>query len=69
MVIAGIIIFFGAEFFVSLFTDNQEAVESGAPLSTASWLSVNRETKNSAPKNIIIPAITMNEEPNNKALV
>ena len=30
MVIAGIIIFFGAEFFVSLFTDNQEAVSSGA---------------------------------------
>jgi len=30
MVIAGIIIFFGAEFFVSLFTDNQEAVVSGA---------------------------------------
>ncbi len=30
MAIAGIIIFFGAEFFVSLFTDNQEAVESGA---------------------------------------
>jgi len=30
MVIAGIIIFFGAEFFVSLFTDNQEAVISGA---------------------------------------
>ena len=30
MVIAGIIIFFGAEFFVSLFTDNQEAVTSGA---------------------------------------
>ena len=30
MVVAGIIIFFGAEFFVSLFTDNQEAVKSGA---------------------------------------
>ena len=30
MVIAGIIIFFGAEFFVSLFTDNQEAIASGA---------------------------------------
>ena len=30
MAIAGIIIFFGAEFFVSLFTDNQEAVVSGA---------------------------------------
>ncbi len=30
MAIAGIIIFFGAEFFVSLFTDNQEAVRSGA---------------------------------------
>ena len=30
MAIAGIIIFFGAEFFVSLFTDNQEAVGSGA---------------------------------------
>ncbi len=30
MAIAGIIIFFGAEFFVSLFTDNQEAVMSGA---------------------------------------
>ncbi len=30
MVIAGIIIFFGAEFFVSLFTDNQEAVVSGS---------------------------------------
>jgi len=30
MAIAGIIIFFGAEFFVSLFTDNQEAVISGA---------------------------------------
>ncbi len=30
MVIAGIIIFFGAEFFVSLFTDNQEAVKHGA---------------------------------------
>ena len=29
MAIAGIIIFFGAEFFVSLFTDNQEAVMSG----------------------------------------
>jgi len=29
MVIAGIIIFFGAELFVSLFTDNQEAVISG----------------------------------------
>jgi len=30
MAIAGMIIFFGAEFFVSLFTDNQEAVLSGA---------------------------------------
>ena len=30
MAMAGIIIFFGAEFFVSLFTDNQEAVNSGA---------------------------------------
>ncbi len=30
MIIAGVIIFFGAEFFVSLFTDNQEAVKSGA---------------------------------------
>ncbi len=30
MAVAGIIIFFGAEFFVSLFTDNQEAVVSGA---------------------------------------
>ena len=30
MAIAGIIIFFGAEFFVSLFTDNEEAVASGA---------------------------------------
>ena len=30
MAIAGIIIFFGAEFFVSLFTDNQEAIASGA---------------------------------------
>ena len=30
MTVAGIIIFFGAEFFVSLFTDNQEAVKSGA---------------------------------------
>jgi len=30
MAISGIIIFFGAEFFVSLFTDNQEAVMSGA---------------------------------------
>jgi putative MATE family efflux protein len=29
MVVAGIIIFFGAEFFVSLFTDNQEAVLHG----------------------------------------
>ncbi len=29
MAIAGIIIFFGAEFFVSLFTDNQEAIKSG----------------------------------------
>ena len=29
MAISGIIIFFGAEFFVSLFTDNQEAVKSG----------------------------------------
>ena len=30
MIVAGVIIFFGAEFFVSLFTDNQEAVMSGA---------------------------------------
>ena len=30
MAVAGVIIFFGAEFFVSLFTDNQEAVMSGA---------------------------------------
>ena len=30
MAISGVIIFFGAEFFVSLFTDNQEAVISGA---------------------------------------
>ena len=30
MVVAGIIIFFGAEFFVSLFTDNQEAIKHGA---------------------------------------
>ncbi len=30
MATAGIILFFGAEFFVSLFTDNQEAVMSGA---------------------------------------
>ena len=30
MTFAGVIIFFGAEFFVSLFTDNQEAVMSGA---------------------------------------
>ncbi len=30
MAVSGIIIFFGAEFFVSLFTDNQEAVISGA---------------------------------------
>ena len=30
MAVAGMIIFFGAEFFVSLFTDNQEAVVSGA---------------------------------------
>jgi len=30
MVCAGIILFFGAEFFVSLFTDNQEAVKHGA---------------------------------------
>ena len=29
MVVAGIIIFFGAEFFVSLFTDNQEAIKHG----------------------------------------
>ena len=29
MIIAGIIIFFGAEFFVSLFTDNEDAVMSG----------------------------------------
>ncbi len=30
MVVAGIIIFLGAEFFVSLFTDNQEAIKHGA---------------------------------------
>ncbi len=30
MAIAGIILFFGAEFFVSLFTDNQEAIKHGA---------------------------------------
>ena len=30
MVVAGIILFFGAEFFVSLFTDNQKAVKHGA---------------------------------------
>ena len=30
MIIAGMIIFFGAEFFVSLFTDNQEAIKYGA---------------------------------------
>ncbi len=30
MICAGIILFFGAEFFVSLFTDNQEAVKHGA---------------------------------------
>ncbi len=30
MVVAGIILFFGAEFFVSLFTDNQEAIKHGA---------------------------------------
>ena len=30
LTVAGVIIFFGAEFFVSLFTDNQEAVMSGA---------------------------------------
>ena len=30
MTVAGVIIFFGAEFFVSLFTDNQEAIMSGA---------------------------------------
>ena len=30
MTLSGVIIFFGAEFFVSLFTDNQEAVMSGA---------------------------------------
>ncbi len=30
MIIAGIILFFGAEFFVSLFTDNQEAIKHGA---------------------------------------
>ena len=30
MAFAGIILFFGAEFFVSLFTDNQEAVKHGA---------------------------------------
>ena len=30
MAVAGIILFFGAEFFVSLFTDNQEAINHGA---------------------------------------
>ena len=30
MAVAGIILFFGAEFFVSLFTDNQEAIKHGA---------------------------------------
>ncbi len=30
MILAGIIIFLGAEFFVSLFTDNQEAIKHGA---------------------------------------
>ena len=30
MIVAGIILFFGAEFFVSLFTDNQEAIKHGA---------------------------------------
>ncbi len=30
MVLAGLILFFGAEFFVSLFTDNQEAIVHGA---------------------------------------
>ena len=30
MAVAGIILFFGAEFFVSVFTDNQEAVKHGA---------------------------------------
>ncbi len=30
MAVAGIILFFGAEFFVSLFTDNQEAVKHGS---------------------------------------
>ena len=30
MAVAGVILFFGAEFFVSLFTDNQEAVKHGA---------------------------------------
>ena len=30
MIMAGVIIFFGAEFFVSLFTDNQEAIKYGA---------------------------------------
>jgi len=30
MAVSGIIIFFGAEFFVSLFTDNQDAIVSGA---------------------------------------
>ena len=30
MIVAGIILFFGAEFFVTLFTDNQEAIKHGA---------------------------------------
>ena len=30
MAVAGIVLFFGAEFFVSLFTDNQEAIKHGA---------------------------------------
>ena len=30
MIVAGIILFFGAEFFLSLFTDNQEAIKHGA---------------------------------------
>ena len=35
----------------------------------ASWLLVNWETKNSAPKNNITPATAIKEEPNNKAFV
>ena len=30
MIVAGIILFFGAEFFVTLFTDNKEAIKHGA---------------------------------------